>query len=233
MNHIGILVTLSAIILLVLIAVFFRKTITLAAIRMIYGQFSYEFYHLYKKYYVRSPLQYCFRDEFISHLLFVISKKNELPSFKTTKDIYFENTPYLINFKDFLNKKGKPYCFNAFAFSEPDFVVKALGYQAIISGSKAVLVFYFMNDTFFMGEYIFKNPKNDIKESLMKHFVGTGDIPADNFYIENSGDRIIHYQDTGFTIDIKYLTRENKLILDTLNQYFIKVTGKKSIVMTP
>ncbi len=130
---------------------------------MIYGQFSFEFYHLYKKYFVRSPYQYCFRDEFITHLLFILSKKDEIPSYKSAKDIYFENTPYFINYKDFLKKKGKPYCFNAFAFNEPDFIIKALGYQAIIAGSKAILVFYFMNDSFFMGEYIFKNPKNEYK----------------------------------------------------------------------
>jgi hypothetical protein len=232
MNHIRILVSLIVIIVLLLVATFFRKTIALAAIRMVYGQFSFEFYHLYKEYYVRSPHQYCFRDEFISHLLFVISKKKELPSYKSAKDIYFENTPYFIFFKDFLKKKGTPYCFNAFAFNEPDFVIKALGYQAIISGCKAVLVFYFMNDSFFMGEYIFKNPKKNIKASLMKHFVGTDDIPEDNFYIENSTNRIVHFQDTGFSIDIKYLTRENKAIIDNLNQYHEKVTGKKVMVKT-
>jgi hypothetical protein len=230
MNHIGILISLGLIILLILLATIFRKIIALTTVRMLFGKFSFEFYHLYKKYYVRSPHQYCFRDEFISHLLFVISKKNELPSYSSIKDIYFENTPYFINYKELLKKKGAPYCFNAFAFSEPDFVIKALGYQTIISGNKAVLVFYFMNDSFFMGEYIFKNPKNNIRASLMAYFIEEGDISADNFYIENSKNRIIHYQDTGFTIDIKYLTREDQTIINTLSQYYTRVTGKKSKV---
>lgn len=227
MNHMGIFITLGLIILLILLGAIFRRIIALVTVRMLFGKFSFEYYHLYKKYYVRSPHQYCFRDEFISHLLFVISKKNDLPSYKSIKDIYFENTPYFINYRELLKKKGMPYCFNAFAFNEPDFVIKALGYQTIISGSKAVLVYYFMNDSFFMGEYIFKNPKNNIKASLMAHFTEEGDILADNFYIENSKDRIIHFQNTGFTIDIKYLTRENQAIIDTLNQYYTKVTGKK------
>lgn len=230
MNHIGILITLGLIVLLITLAAIFRKIIALTTVRILFGKFSFEFYHLYKKYYVKSPHQYCFRDEFISHLLFVISKKNELPSFQSMKDIFFENTPYFINYKELLKNKGVPYCFNAFAFSEPDFVIKALGYQTIISGSKAVLIFYFMNDSFFMGEYIFKNPKNNVKASFMAHFIGEGDITADNFYIENSKDRIIHYQNTGFTIDIKYLTMENQVINDILNQYYTKVTGKKSKV---
>jgi hypothetical protein len=227
MNLIGIIILLGLTIFLIFLAAKFRKSIALALVRMVYGQFSFEFYHLYKRYFVRSPHQYCFRDEFITHLLFVLSKKHELPSYKSVKDIYFENTPYFINYNDFLKKKGNPYCFNAFSFNEPDFVIKALGYQAIIAGSKAILVFYFMNDLFFMGEYIFKNPKNDIKASLMDHFIGSKGFSADNFYIENTRDRIIHYQDTGFTIDIRYLTRENHAIIDTLNKYHTMVTGRK------
>jgi hypothetical protein len=198
---------------------------------MWYGQFSYEFFHLYKKYFVRSPHQYCFRDEFITHLLFVVSKKEEIPSFKSLKDIYFENTPYFTNYKDFLKKKGNPYCFNAFSFSHPDFVIKAAGYQATIAGSKAILVFYFMNDSFFMGEYIFKNPKNDIKSSLTEHFLQRQDNSGDNFYIENSKERVIHFQNTGFTVDIKYLSLENKAIINNLEHYYVKITGKSPVTV--
>jgi hypothetical protein len=230
MNLIGIITGSGIIFILILLAAYFRKTLTLTLARMIYGQYSFEFNHLYKKYFVRSPHQYCFRDEFITHLLFILSKKDEIPSYKSFKEIYFENTPYFINYKDFLKKKGKPYCFNAFAFSEPDFIIKAVGYQSIIAGSKAILVFYFMNDYYFMGEYIFKNPKNDIKASLTDHFLSIKDFSADNFYIENTKKRIIHYQDTGFTIDIKYLTKENQVVIETLNKYYTKLTGKTLVV---
>ena len=213
----------------IILAVFFRKPIFLALIRMIYGQFSYEFVHIYKRYFVRSPHQYCFRDEFISHLLFVVSRKEEIPSFKSGEEIYFENTPYFIDYKDFLKKKGSPYCFNVFAFHQPDFIIKALGYQAMVAGSKAILVFYFMNDSFFMGEYIFRNPKIDIKASLTDHFLQKKEISGDNFYIENTKNRIIHYQDTGFTIDIKYLNMENQVIVENLKLYYTKVTGKSLV----
>ena len=232
MTYTGIITGLGLITILLLLVAYFRKTITLTLIRMIYGQFSFEFYHLYKKYFVRSPFQYCFRDELITHLLFVLSKKDEIPSYKSAKDIYFENTPYFISYKDFLKKKGKPYCFNAFAFNEPDFIIKAVGYQAIVAGNKAILVYYFLNDSFFMGEYIFKNPKNNVKASLTDHFLEKRDFSADNFYIENTKDRIIHYQDTGFTIDIKYLTKENHAIIETLKKYYTTMTGKKLNVIT-
>jgi len=224
------IISVGILIILLILAFRFRRAIILALIRMIYGKFSYEFFHIYKKYFVKSPYQYCFRDEFIAHLLFVVSRNEEIPSFKSGKEIYFENTPYFINYKDFLKKKGNPYCFNAFAFNQPDFVIKALGYQATIAGSKAILVFYFMNDYFFMGEYIFKNPKSNIKASLIAYFLEVKDLSGDNFYIENTKDRIIYFRNRGFTVDIKYLNRENKAIIENLKQYYMKVTGEKLVM---
>ena len=226
----SLLIGAGAIIFSIFLIYRFRKAIKLVIIRMVYGHYSYEFLHNYKKYFVRSPFQYCFRDDFIAHLLFVLAKKEEIPSYKSYKDIYFENTPYFIDYKDFLKKKGKPYCFNAFVFDQLDFEIKALGYQSTTAGSRAIIVFYFMNDSFFMGEYIFKNPKTDIKASLFSHFLEVKEPSEDNFYIENTKNRIIHFQNTGFTVDIKYLNKENKDIIDNLNGYYNFVTGKKLIV---
>jgi hypothetical protein len=223
---------LGAVILTLILVYRFRKALYLLFIRMIYGLYSYEYLSSYKSYYIRSPFQYCFRDDFISHLLYILTKKEDIASYKSAKDIFFENTPYFINYKDFLNKKGEPACFNAFVFDHPEFEIKALGYQETIAKSQATLVFYFMDDLFFMGEYIFKNPKNKVKESLTEHFLEQQVVSADNFYIENTKNRIIHYQNTGFTIDIKYLTKENREIINKLKEYHNLLTGKKLVMET-
>lgn len=217
-------------VLLAILAYRFRRPFQLSMIRMIYGSYSLEFFQTYKRYFIRSPFQYCFRDEFITHLMFVLEKHDSVPCFKSIKEIYFEDTPYFIPYKEFLKKKGDPYCFNAFSFKNPNFVIKALGYQDIIVGSKATIVFYFMNDIFFMGEYIFKNPRTDVKESLVHHFLGEKPLEEDNFYIENTRRRSVHFQDTGFTIDIKYITEENKSITDILKEYLQNVKGKTLVV---
>jgi hypothetical protein len=225
----GIFILLGILILVIILIYRLRKAIYLTIIRMIYGHYSSEFFLTYKKYFVRSPFQYCFRDEFIAHLLFVLSKKKGIPSYKSVKEIYFENTPYFTDYKDFLKNKGNPSCFNAFVFKYSGFEIKALGYHETIAGSKAILVFYFMNDSFFMGEYIFKNPKTNIKTSLLDHFLGLSELSEDNFYIEDTRNRIIHYQNTGFTIDIKYLNKEDEFIVNNLKEYFNYVTGKKLV----
>ena len=228
----GLLIGLGITIFVIIMAYRFRKAITLVIIRMVYGHYSYEFHSTYKRFFIRSPFQYCFRDDFIAHLLFVLSKKENIPSFKSMKSIHFENTPYFINYKDFLKQRGAPYCFNAFVFDQPSFEIKAVGYQETIAGSKAILVFYFMNDSFFMGEYIFKNPKTNVKASLVEYFLNRQELSDDNFYIENTKNRIIHYQNNGFTVDIKYLNRENQDIIDNLKDYYDFIKGKK-IVMEP
>jgi hypothetical protein len=223
------LILTASIGLLVILAIVFRKAIVLTFLKMVYGHYSHEFTSTYKKYFIRSPFQYCFRDDFVAHLLFVLSKKEGVPSYKSDRDIYFEDTPYFINYKEFLKQRGAPYCFNAFIFDKLDFEIKAVGYHAIVAGSKAVTVFYFMNDSFFMGEYIFKNPKTDIKSSFLNHFLELKTIEDDNFYIDNPKNRIIHYQDTGFTVDIKYLNREESSIIDNLTAYYNYLQGKREI----
>jgi len=226
------LLGLGILFLMLILAYRFRKVMYLILIRMAYGHYSYEFLHTYKKYFIRSPFQYCFRDDFITHLLLILSKKKDIPSFKSSKEISFENTPYFIRYKDFLKEKGNPYCFNAFVFYQLDFEIKAVGYQTTIAGSKAIILFYFMNDSFFMGEYIFKNPKTNIKASLIDHFLNIHELSEDNFYIENSKNRIIHFQNTGFTVDIKYLNKEDKVIIDNLKGYCNYVTGKKTVMQS-
>ena len=213
-----------------ILLIIFRKFIRLKIIGLVYGFYSYRYVSAFKKYFIRSPYQYCFRDEFISHLIYILAKKEEIPSYKSKQNISFENTPYNIKYKDFIKMKGKPYCFNAFLFSHSNFEIKALGYQEKVAGSMAIMVFYFMSDVFFMGEYIFRKPRTDLKASLAKQFLVGENIESDNFYIENSKDRIIHFQNTGFSIDIKYLNREDSSVISNLKEYYNFIKGKKLVV---
>ena len=214
-------------VILLILAYRYRKNLKLAFIGGVYGKYSYEYLSTHKKFYIKSPFQYCFKDDFIAHILYVLTKKDNVPTFKSAQEISFEKVPYQTKYKDFLKERGTPYCFNAFYFNHMNFEIKALGYQSHIAGSKAVIVFYFMNDSFFLGEYIFKNPKTNVKASITAHFLGTGELKEENFYIENTKNRIIHFHNTGFTVDVKFLDRENEVIINNLNEYYNFITGKK------
>jgi hypothetical protein len=207
----------------------FRKGITLAVIRLIYGQYSFNYVNIHKRFYVKSPFKYCFKDDFIVHILNVLVKKQDIPTFISHQDIFFEKTPYFVDYKTFLKEKGNPKCFNAYLFNQPGFEIKALGYHSSVAGSKAIIVYYFMNDSFFMGEYIFKKPKTDVKAKMVEHFLDKKDMNEDNFYIENTKNRIIHFHNTGSTVDVKYLNREDQQIIDKLEKYYNLITGKKMV----
>jgi hypothetical protein len=228
MNSAAVLIITGSALVSLILVFYFRRAVRLLLISMVYGKYSYKYIKIYKDYFIRSPFKYCFRDDFIAHILFVLIKKPEVPSYKSLKDIYFEKTAYFTEYKQFLKKKGQPFCFNAFLLKEKGCEIKALGYNETVNGSKAISVYYFMNDLFFMGEYIFKNPKTDIKSSLIDHFLDSGAISSDNFYIENSKDRVIHFLDTGFTIDIKYLSREDHEIIGTLQDYYTQLTSSRA-----
>lgn len=211
---------------IIILAARSRKHLGLLLIRMVYGKYSIEFLSLFKRFFKRSPFQYCFRDEFVSHVLFVLDMKNEIPVYKTFSTVNFEDQPFFTPYKDFLKQRGEPYCFNAFSFDNPHFIIKVVGYQEKISGQKGIASYYFIDDLFFMGEYIFKQNSDKIKKIFLEPFIDVKKVSEDNFYIENTHDRVIHYQDTGFSIDIKYLSREDKQILDLLKTYHDAMTSK-------
>jgi hypothetical protein len=207
-----------------------RKILGLNVVKWLYGKYSYEFLVTYKKLFVRSPFQYCFRDEFLSHVLFVLDKRADVPLHKTHSEIMFEGQPFLIPYKEFLKKKGKPYCFNAFSFDHPHFIIKVLGYLENVSDQKVIAAYYFFDDIFFMGEYIFKKPSDEVKEKYIQPYYDLNSLQGDNFYIENTRKRIIHYQNNGISIDVKYLTREDNRILHTLKEYHDHMTKRELVV---
>lgn len=223
----NLLIWLGAVVLLIILAYRFRKTLKLALVGGVYGKYSYEYLSTYKRFYIKSPFQYCIKDDFIAHIIYMLAKKENVPTFKSQHEIHFEKTPYFTRYRDFLKERGNPYCFNAFHFNQVGFEIKALGYKSTIAGSKAVLIFYFLNDSFFMGEYIFKKPKTDIKANIAGLFLETNDLEEDNFYIENTKNRIIHFHNSGFTVDVKFLNREDEAVINKLTEYYNLVTGKK------
>jgi hypothetical protein len=148
----------------------YSKFLLLIIIKMIYGKYSYMYMTTYKIAFIKSPFQYCFRDEFFSHVLFILDKKEEVPKFKTHFPINFENQPFFTSYKKFLKEKGKPYCLNAFSFVDPHFEIKVLGYQDKAASKKSITAYYFFNDMFFMGEYIFKETSKEIKNIWISNF---------------------------------------------------------------
>ncbi len=226
----NLLIAAAILILLLIIILSYRRGIILIITRLIYGKYSYNFLHTFKRYFIRSPFQYCFRDEFVAHVLFILDKRLDLPSFKSEQNIDFENVMFFTPFRELLKIKGEPYCFNAFAFQNPDFIIKSVGYHQNISGNKVIAVFYFMDDLFFMGEYIFKKSRPIVKEAITRRYLNGAMHETDNFYIENTRDRIIHYHDTGFTIDVKFLSRENKEIISRLKNYHDTILVRKLVL---
>jgi hypothetical protein len=230
MNNENYIILAAVIILILIVGFLFRKRMKLLIVRMIYGPFSYEYLDIHKRFFIKSPYHYCFRDEFLTHLLNILFQKDGIPEYQSDHNISFDDISQSMSYKKFIQLKGDPYCFNAFKSDQPGFEIKALGYRSLVGGSKAIKVYYFMNDSFFMGEYYFKNPKTDIKAGISKIFLNNVGPAEDSFYIRNSKDRIILYKGSGNKVDIKYLNLESQAIISNLKNYYDLKTGRKPAV---
>jgi hypothetical protein len=101
-----------------------------------------------------------------------------------------------------------------------------LGYKEVVFNERAIAAYYFIDNVFFMGEYIFKDTSEEIGEKCIRPYLENGTELEDNFYVENTHDRIIHFQNNGFNIDIKYLTREDDNIIGVLKEYHDTMTSR-------
>ncbi len=229
MNSESLLILASIALVIIFSLIRFRKMVRIHLIRLIYGKYSLEYDKHFKRIFIRSPFQHCFREEFIQRVYFILDQKGKTTRYKSEAEITFENLPFKADFKKFITERGEPDCYNIFSFQKPSFIIKAAGYHQEVSGVKALVVYYFMDDSFFMGEYTFRNSFPKVKNTFIKHFFPLNGIQVDNFYVENDS-KIIHFKDSGFSIDIRYLDKEDTHVIHNLKSYYDQIKKKKLIL---
>ena len=229
-NPVTLIVAAIFLLIILIVSIRYRKIFILKYLKIFKGKYSYEYLARYKHYFIRSPYQYCFREEFIQHLRIILNKDKVYPTHHSEKDILFEDMPYSTGIKPFMRQRSRPDCVNTFKYADPGFVIKALGYQEEKFGEKVTAVYYFMNDIFFMGEYIFKHSSSKLREKILEDYMSMAPGIQDQFYIHNSRERIIHFHDNGFAINIKYISREDPVVMENLQNYFNGISNWKIVI---
>lgn len=232
------LILIFVIILIIFIIIRKLPSLWLLLIKLFYTKYSYRYLNLYKRYTNKNPYSYCIKNEFIYHILMFLDRDKDSVSYKTSKVIKFGDIPYLTTFAEIKKLKGNPVCFNAYKHNFID--VKIIGYKEIMYDIEIKAFYYFIDNIFFMGEYVFKEISHevvkDIAALIHKDYLDNSEdiVDTDNFYIEDNNDSIIHFGDTGFALIIKYInladTRINNKIdkvYDEIRKIITKVQKKR------
>lgn len=213
---------LGAILALALIIFLTYKRLVLMMVKLFYSKYSYKYLRVYKGFYYTSPFGYCIRDDISQHLLPFVGPEKDLPVFKTKKHITFGNWDFYSKMSKIRKKQGKPICFNAFKLGKTHF--RILGYRDMLANIPTRVLYFGLDNHFFMGEYVFKkiaeNQKKFILESLEKKYLGEKVGTDKMFYIQESENRKIHFRDTGFSLIITYIDLAEQQTRESLNNVY-------------
>ncbi|MCK4638592.1 MAG: hypothetical protein KAT33_04170 [Bacteroidales bacterium] len=220
------IIYIAVVILVVILIIAVRwPRLKLFFTRVFRGKYSLAYVSLYKKYYFKSPYTHCIKDEFVFRIFSFFEKSKDTKQFKTNKTIQFGETPFLIRYNDFIKTFGKPYCFNIYLIQPSTNKLKIIGHKEQMLNTDMKALYYFIDNKFFMGEYVFKEIThetiNKISNLLQKKYLD--DIlteGTDDFYIENKDNIIIYFSYTGFALILRYYCWKDTQINNILEEYF-------------
>lgn len=188
----------------------FRKQVRLGLISIKHGKYSYKYVKQFKKYVNKSPFPYCFKDDIMPYLRLGNAKKDNVDHYPSEMILFFEGIPYYSSLKEIMEKYGKPDCFNAFNIKNQE--LRAYGYNKSILGIPVKAVFFFIFESFVMGEYLIDDLTEGNIQSVSKSLMDKcGVIPrndAMHYYIDGNETSVFFYEN-GFSGMIRYMNQAN------------------------
>jgi len=199
-----------AICVLLLILIFLRQRVSLLIrlwyYSLFYGRYSHEFLTFFKNSNLRSPINGCIKDEIAQHLLVFCNKLKNSLEYQTTVTIDYGRIPFMTGNKQLFQVKGKPDCMKVITINDMKLMVA--GYNETLQGMKMRSLFFFINGSFVMGEFLFSEllrfkPENLVGTLSSKYLNGLP-VESDVFYITDTKGNRLNYENNGFSISIKY-----------------------------
>ncbi|MFC2101360.1 hypothetical protein ACFLS7_00020 [Bacteroidota bacterium] len=227
---ITLIVTVAAIFSITLFVIFLRKStfpiLNLMVIRIFKGKYSFEYLEFFKKNDLRNPLNNCIKDEITLHISVFFKKLKDSATYKTEIPVEFKDVPFMTAYKDVIKEFGTPHCINIARFGHER--VKVVGYFETFQQKKMRSLFYFLEDEFFMGEFVFSETRRmdptQVVEGISEKYLNGEKIESDSFYIEGPIGNSLNYHDNGFYASVKYLYRGDSHINEILSNVFLQAS---------
>ncbi len=221
------LIVIGLIALLVLNYLYFSfPRIKLTWVKMTTGKYSHSYIARYKAITKRNPYSYCIAEDVADRLLPFYVDHQKYPEFKSEKLKSPLKFDYFTSFSDIRKKLGNPNCFQSYKISGVN--IKIAGYRPEIFGKISRLYIYFVDDIFFMNEYVFKRLKKQdidrISEKILEMAgVDIKDSPA-SFYVKSDQKVSLFYRDTAFSQIASYISRNHADVENKLNTIIGEIT---------
>jgi len=195
--------------------------------RLWFGELSPEYFFSIQKFRSRHPstriaFKSCFKSDVSLRFEYLCRKKPGLPDYNTGEKILFDNHAGGLSYDQICRIKGKP--FSAKYERMGTKLVKVICFRDTILEKSVKAGFFFLEERFFLGEYMFQSYNRETLESirngLQAKYHITTDKDGKNFYITDENGSVIFYNDSGHSLNVHYyfpqLQEIHKFLLDSL-----------------
>jgi hypothetical protein len=204
------ILALVSIFIMVILLVFLRNRMVplfrLWYVSARYGKYSFEFLEFFKENNLRNPHNNCIKDEITLRFLTFFKPTRNAVTYKTSQLIEFGEIAFLTTYKEVMKRKGIPDCINVAKFNESR--VKVIGFNEALQGMKMKSLYYFIDEKFVMGEFVFADlfrvkPEKILNTLSIKYLEGN-ELKADTIYLSDPKANILFYENNGFSICMRY-----------------------------
>lgn len=202
--NITIIVIAAVLVIFIIVIVIRRVQLELWIFKTYYGQFSYKYVSLFRKYINKNPYPQSVKYE-ISDFLQLLNKTS-IEELLTDKDIIFQGLEPGKSYPDFYKQKGKPDYFTIQEFKEIKIFV--WGYNYNMYDYDTTVLYFFIDNLFIMGQYNFRKENQNINITDLlskiknKYFENNETINLKEIIIRDSKGSKIQSFDDGFSIRI-------------------------------
>lgn len=206
--------------------------IRLMTVRIFKGKYSLAYNELYRKlkslvHTEKTPFTKCIKNLPQYNVFELFNKDSSYKVYKTNRNISFGNTPFSESFEKLLKESDKQFCYNIYKINLSEW--KVLGYKEKKFDTNMKTLYYFINDKFFFGEYVFSDVQvldvPAIANALFKKYNIENFKNEDRFYISDNSNSEIGFINNGITLTIKYLCRKDSDINSELGFILNQGTG--------
>lgn len=215
-----------------LLIIYYRKRISLVFTNFRYGKYSYRYLSKFYSYFYEIQFPPSILYDPVTYILPFFRNEIRGVEKKTDEEIEFGGFQPGHSYPDFFKKNGKP---RYISITEPDakeIKLVVAGYPRKINNHHCVMLYFFHENTFIMGQYQFKREKQKVdtallSESVQKKYLNGGtQTGLEDFIIKDDRGSRVHFHDNGFVVEVSVYNPTIKEINTQIESSLRRIGGK-------
>lgn len=207
----------------------FRNHLKVFIYRIIYGDYHINYLNLIYSETGYLDSNYYIKSDLYNQISLIRSTLNRKDRELTNQPLFFQNIEFGIGSRKLISILGKPISCDVLDIDSR----KVVSLEYYIQPNNVVdkYVFYFLEDSYYFGEFIFNKVSESMSNQVLDRIIaqyGCKTAEDSELLIQNSNGNNLIYKDFGFRISVSYFNQDHHCIRELLEEQQIFRTKMKS-----